>query len=469
MKVRLLLLALTLLSITAAVYAAPKRERIDPDDIVPVTKATFFGGAGTEYLVGCGMLDDGRVVVVGSTLGPTFTLPGHDDIAVIGEQDGRPAADVQPLEKAFAPIPSDLDRQAVKAIQNARRSISKAEGNTPFIAVLSPELDRVDRVARLPWNSMQISSVSVAPDGAVYLAGFTGPDFQNIGDVEPLEGEGKKTACLLKVTASLDGIAWAVTMPTDDPKPVIEILNDGNVVYLDRMLRVFSPDGTLLYSKGGLAAGDRAINPVTGQLAVGADRNSGTGREPWRQPYLYIYDAKGNLQARLYETPGIVVGSDFRRLVSDSAIRGLRFDPDGKHLWIAGWSDGGNSIMNLQPFSATERIEHNGLGLNMAGAGATSAGYYLKMDLATYRVQYRTIWSCYFKGPHGSRMYSMHIAPDGSLVTGGTLYAGPIVTPNHLYRGTTETEDWSSGGLRFASSEKTWSGFASRRWSPRQG
>jgi hypothetical protein len=43
-------------------------------------------------------------------------------------------------------------------------------------------------------------------------------------------------------------------------------------------------------------------------------------------------------------------------------------------------------------------------------------------------------------------MYSMHIAPDGSLVTGGTLYAGAITTPNHLYRGTTQTEDWAFGG-----------------------
>lgn len=441
-----------LLAWTSISCAAPKERppRIDPDDVVGVTRATFLGGAGTEYLNGVGLLPDGRVVVTGVSLGPVLNLPGHPQVPLLGDEEGAAPPAAAKFVRAFAPIPEDAGRNETKAIRRTRKSLVQSEASTPFIAVLSPSLDRVERAVRLPWQTGRVAGVCVMSDGAVLLTGVPGPGFSAVTGTTSLgevDGDG---AFLLKVSKGLDRIEWSRRIATNDSKPAVRVLDDGRIVWLGRTLHVFSATGELLHRREGLIAGDKAINPRDGSFAIGGDRNSGTGREPWRQPYLYLYDAEGSLQAKLYETPGIVVGSDFRRLVSDSAIRGLHFDPDGEHLWIAAWSDGGNSIMNLQPFSATERITHDGLGLNMAGANATSAGYYLRLNLETLRVDHRTIWSGYFKGPHGSRMYSMHVAPDGSLVTAGSIYAGPIMTDNHLVEGPVKSKDWAIGGPAIA-------------------
>ncbi len=445
---RLLLFALVFLLGLLQTGIAQRRDLEDPKNLIHVHKATYLGGSGTEFLVAANIRQDGRIVVVGSALGPKLNLPGHAKVPVLGLKDGAPNTDLKIYQEALAPIPlnlSDKDKRDRSRLRS-RTEICTDPGSTPFFAILAPNLDKVEKAVRLPWSSATISGVTFDSAGAIYLTGFTGDHFDSICKPQPLSGTGDKKAYVLKISPDLDRDLWSRIFPSKAVKPIVQTIKGKKLVYLGRTQRVFSADGKQLQQVDDLAPGIKAINPVSGAFAIGGDRNSGTGREPWRQPYLFLYDAKGKVQAKLYQLPGVAVGMDSFRLVSDSAVRGLRYTPDGKELWIAAWSDGGNSIMNLQPYSLTERIPDDGLGLNMAGAGATSCCYFLRLNLTTLKVENKTIWSGYFKGVQGARMYSLEVAPDGSLVAGGTVGNGMITTSNHIYPGPERTKDWAVGG-----------------------
>ena len=427
---------------------AQRRDLEDPKQLIHARKATFLGGSGTEYLVGANIRSDGRIVVVGSALGPNLALPGHAKVPLLGLKDGVVSSDISFYEKALSPIPLGLPAEKLRERQRmrSRTQICNDPGSTPFFAILSSDVKTVEKAARFPWSSATISSVAFDSDGAIYLTGFANKHFDAVSKAEPLPGDGDGRVYVLKVNAELNRVLWSRVFPSKAVKPILQVIKGNKLVYLGRSRRIFSTDGKLLSQTDGLAAGIKAINPVTGAFAIGGDRNSGTGREPWRQPYLFLYDSDGKLEAKLYQLPGIAVGMDSFRLVSDSAVRGLRYTPDGKELWIAAWSDGGNSIMNLQPYSLTERIADKGLGLTMAGAGATSCCYFLRMNLETMKIENRTIWSGYFKGVQGARMYSLSVAPDGSLIAGGSIGKGMITTSNHVYPGKERTKDWAVGG-----------------------
>ena len=72
--------------------------------------ATFLGGPGTEYLCGGGFQPDGTIVVVGNTLGPTFTL-GTAPVAVLGADAAAPGEPTFASDGRTKDVPSWAPRQ----------------------------------------------------------------------------------------------------------------------------------------------------------------------------------------------------------------------------------------------------------------------------------------------------------------------------------------------------------------------
>ncbi|MFO0927394.1 MAG: hypothetical protein U0736_10190 [Gemmataceae bacterium] len=153
---------------------------------------------------------------------------------------------------------------------------------------------------------------------------------------------------------------------------------------------------------------------------------------------LNIHRPDGTLLYELYNWDGPLVGLDNLRLVSDSAIRRVKFDADGNLLLYA-WSDGGNSVLTREPFDLrrpTPRLD--GLGMSAWGAGVLSCAYLIKLDPATLRVIGGTLWLAYLKDrdkPNSIWVDTLGFAADGSVCVGGKSAWGLIQTGNALHRG----------------------------------
>jgi hypothetical protein len=202
----------------------------------------------------------------------------------------------------------------------------------------------------------------------------------------------------------------------------------------------------------------RAVNPVDLSYAAGWDRNTRTGREPWRQPHLRLTPLKGEPQT-FYNWPPRTVGADKYRLVSDSSFRRLHFD-DAGNLYAVGWSDGGNTVFERDVSDLDQRLPFKGLGFSLWGAGVGSFCHLLKLDLQKPAVLNKTIWTGYLRGknvPSATWITNLRPATDGSLLLSGNTSYGHIQTGDALAPSPPPpgayvavlTEDWSS--IRFSS------------------
>ncbi len=85
------------------------------------------------------------------------------------------------------------------------------------------------------------------------------------------------------------------------------------------------------------------------RIVMGGWSPSQTSNEPWWSPFLFCLDARGEIQWRAYNPSPMSGGGDrMNGLVSDAAIRTVRFDEEGNVLF-AGIGDGGNSVLRKDP------------------------------------------------------------------------------------------------------------------------
>lgn len=417
-------------------YHQYTRQFGDPADGVTVVSAGFFGSSGHEWLAAGGFAPDGTVILAGNVLGPEFR-----PASVLG-QDGEKPPDVtrqQQIDGKGTPVtekdgsprwkpPSWLD-----------------PGVTGFILRTSPDLQTVISAQRLPWGCGAITACAIGQDGAIYLAGKASPEITRLGgDIQQLaeaDNGMKSAACqhtfLAKLSPDAPRVEWLRHLKGWSNAPKLAILNDGSLQFIAQDLRNFSPAGQELgriVATGGLGH-LAAINPKDASCARGGEHHSPTGREPWRCPSLNIFNPDGSQRHHLYDWLGPYVGLDNLRLVSDTAIRGVTFDPRG-NLYLTLWSDGGNSVALREPYDVrTYAPNFQGLGFGAWGAGVLSAAYLVRLDPLSYQVKSGTMWMSYLEAdnkPNSAWIDQLGFTPDGSVCLTGRAASSLIQTTNRL-------------------------------------
>jgi hypothetical protein len=397
-------------------------------DQAEVLTATFIGGRGHEWLVGGGFQSDGTVVLAGNIAGGVFDLD-LQGTTVIG-RDGVPSADpVREKDKKGNELPLSW----------------QLDGITGFVVRLSPDLKRVINVARMPWNSGAITSIAVDPKGNIFVAGKATATFENLGGnqqalpVDPditRKGGGCDRTFLARLSPEGNQCVWGRSFEGKSDAPTIKMGRDGNLTYGAQDLRRFDVDGNQLsvtVVPGGVTE-NKSVSPIDGSIAWGGEHSWPTGREPWRCPFLHVSRADGTHSYQLYEWPGPFVGMDNCRLVSDSAIQMVSHDKEGNILLVA-WSDGGNSVMTCLPTDVRTGVGFRGVGLNAAGAGATSFAYLVKLEPKDYQVIGWTFWGTRYNGRGNAiTVRALAQADDGSFCVAGAAAWGLYQTPNFIGR-----------------------------------
>jgi hypothetical protein len=401
-------------------------------DQAKVVAAGCLGGSGTEWLVGGGFQPDGTVVLAGVALGPTLEVAGTP-AKVLGKDAPAPEAPTQPVVK---------DK---KGGEKPGHFNWKHESATAFVALMSPDLRTVKSVVRLPWKAGGLTAATVDSEGGIYLAGPATDGLPAVGgDVkeEPVGDNQTKSAAvthtyLAKLSPAGDRVLWVRHFKAPSNAPDVDIDKAGKVKFSGPDLRTYSRDGKLekaVVIPGGLS-GKTAVNPVDGTYARGGERHWPTGREPYRDPHLYIHRPDGKVMLELYNWDGPYIGLDNLRLESDSAVRIVRYDDDG-NLVLYAWSDGGNSVMYREPFDVrTFAKEFKGLGFSAWGAGVLSCAYIVKLDTKTWRVTGGTLWLAFLQDkdkPNSINVDSLGFASDGSVCFAGGAAWGLIRTGNAI-------------------------------------
>jgi hypothetical protein len=394
-------------------------------DQAEVMTATFLGGKGHEWLVGGGLQSDGTVVVAGNVAGGVFDLGIKE--TVIGKDGSAPAEPNLGKDKNGKPLPPSW----------------KLDGVTGFVARLSPDLKKLVNVARMPWNSGAITSIVIDQKGNVFVAGKATGLITSLGgqhqklpvsaDAER-KGGGCNHTFLARLSPDGSRCEWLRTFEGLSDAPTVSIRADGNLSFAAQDVRTFDLSGKQL-SVSIIPGGVRetsSVSPKDGTIVKGGERNSGTGREPWRCPILNIHNPDGSLKYELYNWGGPYVGLDNLRQVSDSAVRLASHDKDGNILIVA-WSDGGNSVMTSKPTDVRSNVGLRGTGLNSAGAGATSFAYLVKLEPNDFQVIGWTFWCTRYAGKaNGISVRALGQADDGSFCLAGGAAWGLAQTPNFI-------------------------------------
>jgi hypothetical protein len=194
------------------------------------------------------------------------------------------------------------------------------------------------------------------------------------------------------------------------------------------------PSGTV--SKGPaleVAGHNMAVDPRSGAMYFGGSYRSGTGLEPYVNPYLYKLDADGEIEWTGYGWSGPIVGVEQHRLVSDSSINNISIAEDGS-LSLIGWSDGGNTVLSYQPYDLRKPVRKSGFASSTWGAtgGLTvRIANIIHMDAETMDVDHATQYVAYLPTsdvPTLLNVYSVHRLPNGDIAVTGAANTGFIET-----------------------------------------
>jgi len=453
--IRILSLAAFLISTLIVAAAEPDRIRKKVGDGAEVLAATFIGGKGHEWLAAGGFRPDGTIVVVGNILGPTFD--SGVPVGVIGTD--RPA----PPEAKPIPV---LEKGKPKLDKGGNPVFEKpgwrTEGTTPFVAICSADLKKIQTVHRFPWASGAATAAVVGPNGEIYVAGRATDGIASVGgDVAELPAspidpnpKAEKPKCdhafVAKLTADAAKVEWIRHVKGPSAAPTLNLGPDGKQIRFGAGRQfTLDPTGKVIATiavPGGLKP-TTSVSPIDGSIVIGGEHHWQTGREPWRCPTLNVHTPDGKLKRQFYDWGGPYVGLDNCRQVSDSAVRFVTHDADGGILLYA-WSDGGNSVMTTEPFDVRQPVRPKGIGMNAAGAGVLSCVYLIRLDPKDYRVTSWTFWSATNTNnkPNSAWVQTMTRVPGGALAATGHAAWGVWQTPNKL----SDAEPWGEHVMIFS-------------------
>lgn len=423
--------------------------------------ATYFGGAGVEEFVAVHGLDDGRVIAFGNSWGPGF--PDTPKPTVLG--NGKRAG-LEPLVK---------DRKGREAPDML------SPDRTGFIVFYAPDLAAVESVVRLDWGLGSITAAAVDADGGIYITGNSSPFFDRLAKPKsvkpdpavfdpptdkkalrrwnrsgpswgPIEHRGLTLAgnvFVAKLTPDAKRIEWSWVLEGFRKAPdALWLSHNGDVTFASRGVHRISENGAkltkILDKSESNTAGLLAVNPQDGSFLWGGDRNTHTGREPWRQPYMRWYPADGgDAKHTLWAWDSKRVGGDGYRLVSDSSPRNALFTPDGQ-LLVTGWSDGGNSIFLRHPIDLDRANVKPASNFSTWGMKrANSLAWIMLIDDRTFDVLRWTQFVAYVPdnfatardrgAPNFAQIDSVTLLDRGHIGFAGRTATGLIQTPDAFY------------------------------------
>ena len=366
---------------------------------VQLRAATYFGGQGRERFDAGGFMRDGSIALVASV----STLDFLENIPI--RNIGRD----QPLED----IPSYYRR-------------------TPVLVRYSPDLSRLREVVRLPWGAGEARQVLFGQDDAIYMTVSPGPGtesfFQSLSQKQvtgnPLGGH--PHSYLLKISPEKREIEWAIKFEhllvsmSFYPGERMLVRSGDFSRFIDLSTGQLA-DGPLINRVGSGRLYDQFIHPETGAFFLGGESHSGTGLEPWRNPWLQKYSPDGEIEWTAYDWTGPVVGVSFFRLVSDSSVRGIRMGEDG-NLLLRGWSDGGNSVFTRQPYDLRQSVPMGGWCASIWGANVLSVSYLIRMNPDTQEVYGVTRYNSYL--PTSNKPNSISMDEFTTSASGDVLVTG---------------------------------------------
>lgn len=453
---------------------ATRRAMDNPHQLYTVA-ATFFGTESHEEFVHATGLPDGSVIAIGNAWGPTF--PHEDRVRVLGS--GR-----------FHPMSEFPDGQAMIANRRGQLVPAPLSYHYPnisgFIVRYGEELQSIKELVRFDWGVANIRAAYVLPDGDIIIAGNATDAFASaLGDapVQRLEVPSPNTANLdeisdpaqraaaeerraveirrrygpiywdensfsgdtyvARLSSDLRTFKWAWIMEAHrnvETNRMWHIEGDGGwMVFESNGIKRVRLDGSELDDDYGLGRVGRpghginflGVDPRNGNFFRGGDRHSNTGREPWRQPRLVAYDNQNQENYQLYGWPAALVGHDRSRLVSDTGARHVAVDDDG-WMWIALWSDGGNSVGTVNPVDLERRPNRrNVLGLDIWGASVMSVSHIVRYHPDTYEMDMHAFWIGHLPRtgtPSSVNVSAMWAMDDGSLALTGGAATGLIQT-----------------------------------------
>lgn len=438
--------------------------------------ASHFGGKGTEMFIGGGELADGTIVAVGNAWGPEF--PNRVPVTVLGKGTHSGAAATKTIQ--------DRPRKGQKEAPPPRTVINdESPDSSTFLVFYAPQGEKylAKSVVRFDWGVGKATVAQTTADGkGIILAGICGPNFSTLESKAKILRAGEmieqapptpssttapkpKKAPRRIDAASLRDVfvircdakgnpEWAVVIDKSRNVPDRIFLDDAHNVYLDALgLRRISADGKKMELINPRFGGGQTrwlgVDPVERKYIFGGDRNTNTGREPYRQPYAYVYNDKGEITQKLWEPVPREVGANGANLQSDSSPRVWAKAKNGDWIFSA-WSDGGNSVMACQPLDWHKRIPGKGMGMDSSGVNASSLTHMVRIDSKAYEAKAYTLWVSYVPSFFGkdddNRAKRMRGKPNGAgiaqilvldndciAIAGGTA-TGLIQTPNAFWK-----------------------------------
>lgn len=398
-----------------------------------VVAATFFGGAGVEEAVAAAERSDGKILVAGNAWGPESPINSSGVKTVLigkGKHSGAPAMTTKPKGK----------REELDLFSPDRAGL---------ILTYAADLKQLQRAMAFDWGVASIEDMLLLEDDSILIVGRTGPHAGSI-NAEP------NLAYIARLNDK--GIVWIQTVD-GFPQPATRLwLTKKYGVYFrssiknDASMFRIGLDGKGLKKLASNASGNdvsdfHGVNPNTGEFYYGGDRNTHTGKEPWRQPFMYVYDRDGertdtiwNWPSKMLRTPGYPAQGQ----VSDSSVRGVAIHPDTGELVINGWSDGGNSVFTHQPKEIAQRTGKPATPLSTWGMkNANSLAYIMRIDPKTWLMESWCYWVAYipedFKearnrgAPNFASVEDLTFLSDGAIAFTGSAATGLIQTPGAFF------------------------------------
>ena len=284
-------------------------------DRAAVLAAGYLGGSGTEWFVGGGFQPDGTVVIAGVTLGPKLEF-GTVGVAVLGKDSAAPGIwTPKPLIRNGKP---ELEKDGTPKFAPAAWT---DEAATAFVLRLSADMKTVVSASRFPWRSAGVTAAVVDDVGDIYLAGPAGVGIASLGNVredkvaatDARNGAVQRT-CLVKLDAAAANVLWVRSLAGFSGSPTLELVKGGKLRFASQDLRTYDKLGNVeraVVIPGGLDA-KTAVHPTDGTYARGGEKNWPTGREPYRDPHLYIHKPDGKILYEFYNWDGPYVGLENR-------------------------------------------------------------------------------------------------------------------------------------------------------------
>jgi hypothetical protein len=428
-----------------------------------VKAATFFGGDGyEEFTAAVGLPNDGGYIVAGNSWGPAFPL--NTNVTVLGKGAHRGLS------------PTEWGKRAKNQAVNQPNSASPDCAG--FLLFYDKDVKKIQKAYRFDWGVGTVMATALTEDGKSLLV--TGRATAALGILS-------NTAKSFKTTpvgsgkydyagVSCPGDVYVMKLKLDDGKiEWIQVLAGLNAttdkLWIDKKGVIYLPAGGLyrITADGGSvkkisdlngAEGPAkwvGFNPKTGESYFGGDRNTKTGREPYRQPYLYRIDSEGQRKARYWEPDPKEISSATGHMESDSSILALDFRSDGTAA-LLGWSDGGNSVLPRQ--ISDWHVEGPGGGMKMATWGmksANSLGHVMLANLDKPELLMHSWFACFIPGnfhdakfrnaPNAIGFEHIVALPGDALLCQGGAATGLIQTPNAFYK---YPEDGPKYGGEFA-------------------